>query len=404
MLGYSRANTNTNTKKKILGWLLVKFCNFAVPDTVDIRALNRGDNLGPKPMRENMILAIEACRAIGAPLGKLNARDVIDVHKGAHKAINLIWSAIREQLLLNVNLRRHPELMRAMSDDGSGGLKTQSMAELSPRSLLIMWMNYHLSNAVKSNDDVRATVELIDPSTKQFSPLVKTFTDDSLNKIITYAVLLTSLCPEVCNPDWLWAITKETDIRTRIRLVRQTLVELGFDNAIIFFFPQRNSTKISSRLHLAFVACLFSHRTGLTGLSNDEMKQAELMDDEEGDREERSFRLWINSMGIEMEDKDDTLQISNLFSQSRDGVLLLKLLETIRPGCVDWKKVYLNPTIRFHQVANCNEVVRLGRELGFSLVGIGGADIVDGNHKLVGLGSVRQGVVCIDWWVGRLFC
>lgn len=41
------------------------------------------------------------------------------------------------------------------------------------------------------------------------------------------------------------------------------------------------------------------------------------------------------------------------------------------------------PTNKFKRISNANYVIVLGKQLKFSLVGIGGTDIVDGNKKLV---------------------
>lgn len=56
-------------------------------------------------------------------------------------------------------------------------------------------------------------------------------------------------------------------------------------------------------------------------------------DDIEGSRDERAFRLWINSLNI-----DDT-SVNNLYEEAKDGILLMKVIDKIKPGLVDWKKV-----------------------------------------------------------------
>ena len=66
-----------------------------------------------------------------------------------------------------------------------------------------------------------------------------------------------------------------------------------------------------------------------------------LDDDIEGSREERAFRFWINSLGLE------DVFISNLYEEARDGVVLLKVIDKIAPGSVDWKKVALKPKNMF---------------------------------------------------------
>jgi len=100
-------------------------------------------------------------------------------------------------------------------------------------------------------------------------------------------------------------------------------------------------------------------------------------EDESDSREERAFRMWINSLGI------DT-HVSDLPSQIRDGLLLLQLMDAIKPGVVDWSKVSKKPKNVHSKVINCNYAVQLGKSaFGFSLVGISGKDIQDGITKLV---------------------
>lgn len=63
--------------------------------------------------------------------------------------------------------------------------------------------------------------------------------------------------------------------------------------------------------------------------------------------------------------------------------MLLKILERVKPGCVDWSKVEMNPNNHFKKVDNANYAVKIAKEeFRFSLVGIGGQDLVAGNKKL----------------------
>lgn len=54
------------------------------------------------------------------------------------------------------------------------------------------------------------------------------------------------------------------------------------------------------------------------------------------------------------------------------------------PGIVNWK-IANKPPIKlpFRKVENCNQVVKIGKQLKFSLVNIAGNDIVQGNKKLI---------------------
>ena len=107
------------------------------------------------------------------------------------------------------------------------------------------------------------------------------------------------------------------------------------------------------------------------------------MFDSEGDREARAFALWLNSLGVDP-------FVNNLFDDLQDGIILLQALDKVHFGIVDWKKVNKRPIKgKFKAIEICNYVLVLGKSLKFSLVGIQGSDIFDGN-KILTLGFVWQ--------------
>jgi len=64
--------------------------------------------------------------------------------------------------------------------------------------------------------------------------------------------------------------------------------------------------------------------------AEEKMKAYKLLDDdEEGSREERSFRIWMNSLKLE-----GVKRINNLYEESKSGILLLKAIDKIKPGTV----------------------------------------------------------------------
>jgi len=129
---------------------------------------------------------------------------------------------------------------------------------------------------------------------------------------------------------------------------------------------------------LAFTAAIFNQCPGLDPLTQEEMEKAGLIDDDFGDsREERAFRMWINSLGI------DGVYVNNLYEDCQDGLVLLRVMDKVEPGIVQWKNVEMNPNNKFKKVSNCNYCVVLGKAMKFSLVGIGGSDIQVGNKKLL---------------------
>lgn len=100
-----------------------------------------------------------------------------------------------------------------------------------------------------------------------------------------------------------------------------------------------------------------------------------LDDDIEGSREERAFRFWINSLGIE------DVFITNLYEEARDGLVLLKVIDKIHPGSVDWKKVALKPKNMFEKAQNCDEAISAAKKVQVQLTGLGAKDIAEGHKK-----------------------
>lgn len=77
--------------------------------------------------------------------------------------------------------------------------------------------------------------------------------------------------------------------------------------------------------------------------------------------------------------------INWLYSDLADGLAIFQLFDIIKPGIVNWNKVHkrFTPLRRFmEKLENCNYAVDLGKQLKFSLVGIAGQDLSEGNATL----------------------
>lgn len=106
------------------------------------------------------------------------------------------------------------------------------------------------------------------------------------------------------------------------------------------------------------------------------------------------FKNWINSLGI------DDCYVNYLMDDLRDGWILLKVIDRIRSGLVDWKKVSNKKQSRIHIIQNCNYAVDITKEkFKVVLIGVGGVDIVDGKVSLT-LGVVWQ--LCKLYWEERI--
>jgi len=72
-----------------------------------------------------------------------------------------------------------------------------------------------------------------------------------------------------------------------------------------------------------------------------------------------------------------------LCEDCRTGLPLLKVMDHIEPGIVDWTRVLLEPKSIFERTANCNYACDLARSVpGIKLVGIAGSDLSAGSPKL----------------------
>eukprot|EP00474_Spongospora_subterranea_P000513 CRZ00971.1 hypothetical protein [Spongospora subterranea] len=343
-------NDQDLAKKVHDGVLLSKFINKAVKDTIDVRALNlqkAGKPLSLFQVNENLNLVIASAKAIGVQTINLGASELVSGEKHPHLVLGLVWQLVKLQLLNTINLKNHPELVRLLEE----GEELADLLRLPPDQLLVRWFNYHLKNAGHS---------------KRISNFAGDVKDSE-----AYTVLLNQIAPNRCDKSAM----EEKDLTKRADKVLRNAEKLD----IHAFIQARDIVKGNARLNLAFTASIFNTCPGLDPLTEEEaLELAGIMDDDFGDsREERAFRMWINTLALH------EVYVNGLYDDCKDGLVLLKVIDHIEPGIVDWNKVEKKPNNKFKRISNANYVVVLGKQLKFSLVGIGGTDIVDGNKKLV---------------------
>jgi len=76
--------------------------------------------------------------------------------------------------------------------------------------------------------------------------------------------------------------------------------------------------------------------------------------------------------------------ISNLADGLQDGLILLQMLYKLEPGCVDWKKVNKKRINKMMATLNNDYALEICKnKLQLHIVNIAGADIYDGNLKLI---------------------
>ncbi|CCD23291.1 fimbrin NDAI_0B02560 [Naumovozyma dairenensis CBS 421] len=337
------------------GLVLSKLINDSVPDTIDTRVLNMPKNnkrLNNFQASENANIVINSAKAIGCVVVNVHSEDIIEGKE--HLILGLIWQIIRRGLLSKIDIKLHPELYRLLEDDET----LEQFLRLPPEQILLRWFNYHLKQA---NWGRRVT---------NFSKDVS----DGEN----YTILLNQLAPTLCSKDPL----QTTDLLQR---AEQILVNAEKLECRKYLTP-RALVAGNPKLNLAFVAHLFNTHPGLEPIEEEEQPEIEEFD-AEGEREARVFTLWLNSLDVDP-------PVVSLFEDLKDGLILMQAYNKVMPNTVDFKHVNKKPTSgvelsRFKALENTNYAVELGKHNGFSLVGIEGSDILDGN-KLLTLGLVWQ--------------
>lgn len=342
---YLPLNPSTNALFDLAkdGVLLCKLINVAVPGTIDERAINTKKALNPWERNENHTLCLNSAKAIGCTVVNIGTQDLIEGRP--HLLLGLISQIIKIQLLADLNLKKTPQLVELVDDSKD----VEELLGLPPEKVLLKWMNFHLKKA-------------------GYEKPVTNFSSD-VKDGEAYAFLLNTLAPEHSGP----AALDTKDPTERANMVLAHAEKLDCKR----YLTPKDIVEGSPNLNLAFVAQIFQHRNGLT-VDTKKMSFAEMMtDDAQTSREERCFRLWINSLGI-------ATYVNNVFEDIRNGWVLLEVLDKVSPESVNWKQASKPPIkMPFRKVENCNQVVKIGKQLNFSLVNVAGNDIVQGNKKLI---------------------
>ncbi|GAB2285216.1 Fimbrin-5 [Dionaea muscipula] len=326
------------------GVLICKLINVAVPGTIDERAINTKKVLNPWERNENHTLCLNSAKAIGCTVVNIGTQDLVEGRP--HLVMGLISQIIKIQLLADLNLKKTPQLVELVEDSQ----EVEELMSLAPEKVLLKWMNFHLKKAGYGKQVTNFTTDLKDGE--------------------AYAHLLNVLAPEHSTTTML----ETKDPTKRANLILEQAEKLDCKR----YISPKDIVEGSANLNLTFVAQIFQHRNGLS-VDSEKLSIAEqiTIDDDQTSREERCFRLWINSLGT-------ATYVNNLFEDVRTGWVLLEVLDKVSSGSVNWKQATKPPIkMPFRKVENCNQVIKIGKDLNFSLVNVAGDDIVQGNKKLI---------------------
>ncbi|KAM9788538.1 plastin-3-like [Neosynchiropus ocellatus] len=339
------------------GIVLCKMINLSVPDTIDERAITK-KKLTAFTEQENLNLAVNSASAIGCHVVNIGASDLREGKP--HLVLGLLWQIIKIGLFADIELSRNEALAALLRD----GETLEDLMKLSPEELLLRWVNYHLKNAGHStisnfSTDIKVPIAL-DPGSDSKA----------------YIHLLHQIAPDgseegkpaihICKNG-----LRESDDLKRAEAMLQQADRLGCRQ----FVTPTDVVSGNPKLNLAFVANLFNKYPALTKPEGEDIDW-DLLEDET--REERTFRNWMNSLGVNP-------HVNHLYADLNDALVILQLYEKIKVH-VKWGKVNKPPHPKLggnmKKLENCNYAVELGKCSKFSLVGIGGQDLNDGNPTL----------------------
>uniref|UniRef100_A0A671MRF4 Plastin-2-like n=1 Tax=Sinocyclocheilus anshuiensis TaxID=1608454 RepID=A0A671MRF4_9TELE len=312
------------------GIVLCKMINLSVPDTIDERTINK-KKLTPFTIQENLNLALNSASAIGCHVVNIGAEDLKEG---------------RQHLVLG-----KASLISLLRD----GESLEDLVKLSPEELLLRWANYHLEEAGCSK--------------------INNFSSD-IKDSKAYYNILNQVAPKG-DEEGVPAIPIDmSGIREKDELKRaETMLEQAERLGCRQFVTATDVVRGNPKLNLAYVANLFNKYPALKKPENQDIDWSAI----EGEtREERTFRNWMNSLVSETHNSI-TLDLA-------DALVIFQLYEKIKVP-VDWDKVNKPPYTKLgsnmKKLENCNYAVELGKKKAkFSLVGIAGQDLNEGNRTL----------------------
>lgn len=322
------------------GAVLCKLMRVLDPDCILEKAITTNKDMGLFQKQQNLNMGIAAAKGVGFKMVGVSASDFLN--KTPHLILTFVWQNLRAIVAKSITLKDTPEIIRLAKE----GEDLRDLQKLPVEELLIRWINFHLKEAGQS---------------RRVANLGKDLKD---SEALFY--VLNQLDKSKCPLDG-----KDTaDLTERATKMIENSANLGVPEVI----GPSSIVNVDVKSNTLFVATIFNTRHGLEELTEEEYKKAGFTDDDvEGAKEERVYRMWINSLNLE------GVFVNDLYDDVKDGVLLCKVIDKLQPGLLDWKKVDQAPKNDFNRNINSQQAVDACKALKFKLVAVGGNDFTKGN-------------------------
>jgi plastin-1 len=122
------------------GLVLIRLLNEIEKDSIDMRTVNLGSNLGIFKVRENINLGLTAAKGKIKLVG-IDATAFLD--KKPHLILAVCWQIARNLQTAKIQLKDCPEIMRLAKD----GEELNDLLKVPPEEVLVRWINFHLKAA-----------------------------------------------------------------------------------------------------------------------------------------------------------------------------------------------------------------------------------------------------------------
>ncbi|XP_031732286.1 plastin-3-like [Anarrhichthys ocellatus] len=286
------------------GIILCKLINLSVADTIDERTINK-KKLTPFTTQENLNLALNSASAIGCQVVNIGAQDLKEGKP--HLVLGLLWQIIKIGLFADIELSRN-EAIAALLEEGES---LEDLMKLSPEELLLRWANFHLKKVGMSISNFSGDIK---DAKAYFHLLEQIAPDGSKEDVPRIEVDMTGLY--------------EKDLMKRAECMLKQADRLGCRQ----FVTATDVVSGNAKLNMAFVATLFNKHPALTKPEDQDWFL------ESETREERTFRNWMNSLGV-------SPHVHHIYGDLQDAMVILQLYERIKVP-VDWDSRVNHPPFK----------------------------------------------------------
>ncbi|ETO09595.1 hypothetical protein RFI_27784, partial [Reticulomyxa filosa] len=343
------------------GVMLGLFVDIAQPEFLDTRVIHLPNLAEPIPLplgqiEDNVQLILSSAKALGMRLPTFDPSAWVDPKQNVSVLLALLKDLCDRHLQTYFNVSKHPELIRLAADNED----SEAIGQLTSYHWIPRWMNNLQKRPLhKKIDDFNLemfnTMAEIDKDFLSRAPVSK-YTDNpaaACGYMIDFAI-----------KDW--------------KVVTNIEVQDLLDN--------------NRLLQDLFAAQVFDTNSGLSKLTKKEEKQFQSIHlDTTVQSADDSMCNFINSL------LPADLMIHNLKKDLSDGVVVCKILDKVKPGCINWEKVRDKDKVR-HKFDKMNNWVFIQikyakqgkqamevamRDLNLKMINASGQDLHDGNQKII---------------------